>query len=104
VSEYAEKYGIDKNSFLAVTKCENREAIPDKQSNHRYTYAQIAKHPDWGKVGDREKSFGLWQIHLPSHPNITYEQAIDPEWSTDWAARQFKEGRAYWWTCYLTIY
>ena len=28
-------------------------------------------------VGDGGKSFGVWQIHLPAHPDITAQQACD---------------------------
>lgn len=50
-------------------------------------------------VGDHGTSFGLWQIHLPAHPDITKEQALDPVWSTRWAAQMFAKGYASRWTC-----
>lgn len=50
-------------------------------------------------VGDHGQSYGMWQIHLPSHPDITKEQALDPEWSTKWAMEQMAAGRARIWTC-----
>jgi hypothetical protein len=31
--------------------------------------------------GNRELSFGIAQIHLPSHPDVTMEQALDEEFS-----------------------
>lgn len=49
--------------------------------------------------GDGGKSYGIWQIFLPAHPTITKEQALDPVWSTTWAAEQFAAGRASLWTC-----
>lgn len=33
------------------------------------------------KNGVREPSFGIAQIHLPSHPDVTKEQALDEEFS-----------------------
>lgn len=33
------------------------------------------------KNGIREDSWGIAQIHLPSHPNVTKEQALDPEFA-----------------------
>lgn len=48
----------------------------------------------------REDSWGVAQIHLPSHPEITREQAQDPEWALEWAANEFKNGRASKWTEY----
>jgi len=35
------------------------------------------------KDGVREPSFGLAQIHLPSHPTVTVEQALDPYFAVD---------------------
>jgi hypothetical protein len=50
-------------------------------------------------VGDGGKSFGLWQWHLPSHPTMTKEQALDPIYSTQRAAQYFAAGKAHLWTC-----
>ena len=36
-------------------------------------------------VNSKPNSFGLWQIFLPHHPQITKEQALDPYISTDYA-------------------
>lgn len=52
-------------------------------------------------VGDNGKSFGLWQIHLPSHPG-TKEMALDPVKSTDWAIPRLKETPEIW-TCYRKL-
>lgn len=46
----------------------------------------------------REDSWGIAQIHLPAHPEISKEQALDPKWSIDWAAFQFSEGHQDMWT------
>lgn len=37
-------------------------------------------------VGDRGKSHGPFQIHLPAHPEVSIHQAMDWEWSANWAA------------------
>lgn len=37
-------------------------------------------------VGDSGKSFGPFHINLKYHPNITIEQAMNWEWSANWAA------------------
>ena len=34
--------------------------------------------------GVRERSYGVAQIHLPSHPSITKEQALDIEFAIKW--------------------
>lgn len=52
------------------------------------------------KDGGRELSFGLAQIHLPAHPEITKEQATDPLWAIDYLVRQVAQGRGNMWTCY----
>ena len=34
--------------------------------------------------GKQEQSYGLAQIHLPSHPTVTVEQALTPTFAVDW--------------------
>jgi len=53
--------------------------------------------------GKREQSYGIAQIHLPAHPHITLEQALDPLWSIEWMAEQFAEGRENMWTCHKLL-
>lgn len=50
-------------------------------------------------VGDRGTSFGVYQIHLPAHPDISKEQALDPRFNIRWAAEQFAAGRESMWSC-----
>lgn len=38
--------------------------------------AESAGRPD--AVGDQGSSFGLWQIHLPAHPDVSQACALDP--------------------------
>lgn len=48
----------------------------------------IAQHEstfDPTRVGDASTSYGMWQIHLPAHPDVTIASAQDPIWSTQWA-------------------
>lgn len=56
------------------------------------------------KAGGQEQSYGVCQIHLPSHPDITLEQAYDPKWCLDWSAEQFKEGRQWQWSSWKLLY
>lgn len=42
---------------------------------------------DPGAVGDAGTSFGLWQIHLPAHPDVTQACALDPRCAAAAAAR-----------------
>ena len=84
VEAYAVKYGIPAKPLIDTLSCES--------------------HFNASAIGDKGKSFGVAQIHLPSHPNITKEQALDPLWAIDWTAQQFKAGKAKMWTCYRILY
>lgn len=50
-------------------------------------------------IGDHGWSYGIWQIYLKAHPNITKAQAQDPEWSTRWALTHMKQGHWNMWSC-----
>lgn len=76
------KYGLS-DMFLDTLTCES------------------GLHPD--RVGDNGTSFGVAQIHLPAHPDVTKEEALDPEFAIEWSAQQFAAGRAYMWTCYRLL-
>lgn len=54
-------------------------------------------------VGDNGTSFGVFQIHLPAHPDITKEQALDPKWSTEWSLNLMKQGGYKHWSCYRKV-
>lgn len=49
-----------------------------------YAVCLVESNCDTGRVGDNGESFGAFQIHLPSHPDITKEQATNFEWSLRW--------------------
>jgi len=42
----------------------------------------------------REQSFGIFQIHVKAHTDVTVEQAKDPEFNTNWAINRIKKGYA----------
>lgn len=89
IEAYAVKYGIEAAPLLATLSCESNyraDARGDFDTHATPT------------------SFGVAQIHLPAHPDITREQALDPLWSIDWTARQFKAGRQHMWSCYRQLY
>ena len=79
----AEEKGVDSNLALRVATCESN-------LNHL-------------AIGDKGKSFGLWQIHEPSWPG-TKEIALDPIKSTDWAMEHLSKGRWGMWSCWKEIY
>lgn len=99
-NQTAKEHGLDIARFLDVINCESGWQS-DIQSKHTYSASQVARNPHWDVVvGQQEQSFGLVQIHLPSHPSITKEQAINPEWAIDWMADRWVEGKQSWWSCY----
>ena len=79
VVSYAKLYGVDEQTALRIAECESRL--------------------DPKIIGDNGDSRGLWQIHRPSWPEITDEQAFDPEWSTRWAMGKMAQGDFHLWTC-----
>lgn len=83
-SSVAEAQGLNKDHFLATLKCESRF--------------------DWKAVGDGGHSIGVAQIHANSHPDITYEQMLDPYWSILWMAKEWRNDRAWQWTCWRIKY
>lgn len=54
-------------------------------------------------VGDNGKSFGIAQIHLPSHPEITKEQALDPAFAIEYLAKEISEGNGGQWSCWRIV-
>lgn len=96
-SFYAALYNVSLATMWRVIKCEDGGLDPAAQSWVRYT----KDHPAWGvKAGDRELSFGLAQIHLPAHPNITIQQATDPDFALRFMASKIAQGRGSMWSCY----
>lgn len=53
-------------------------------------------------IGDNGNSRGLWQISKIYHPEVSDAQAFNPEWSTQWAAKNFKV-RPTMWSCYRKV-
>lgn len=55
---------------------------------------------DPNAVGDGGQSYGLVQIHLPAHPQITKAEASDPLFSLEFLAQNLKAGAGHLWSCY----
>lgn len=49
------------------------------------------------KKGIREESYGPVQIHLPDHPEITKEEALDPWFSVNFLIDEVNAGRLWKW-------
>lgn len=54
-------------------------------------------------TGDHNTSFGLAQIHLPAHPDVSKDEALDPIFSLNWAAQNFSKNPLIW-SCYRRLY
>ncbi len=76
----------EKRQAWNIVRCENRELDPGAQSRVMHGTK-------------REDSWGLAQIHLPAHPEVSKEQATDPEFAIDFLVKNVSEGKAYMWTC-----
>lgn len=84
ITAYAVHYGIPSQPLIDTLRCEsgfNSEA-----------------------VGDHGTSFGVAQIHLPAHKDVTREESLNPFFAIDWAAYQFSLGNENMWSCYKILY
>lgn len=90
---WANVYKVNAQEMFNVARCESN-FDPTVQSKF------------YDKKGKRERSFGVAQINLDAHPDITEEQAKMPQWSLSWMAQQFARGDIgkEQWTCYRDIY
>ena len=101
ISYYSEKYNVSEELMTDMIACETSNTNnPSIQSNIRYNFSDSKR----GIVkGEREKSFGLAQIHLPDHPEVTYEQATNADFAIQFMAREISEGHANIWSCYKLV-
>ena len=83
IVETARLFGIDEGRFLATAKCES------------------SLNPS--AIGDDGESIGIFQIHLPSHPSVTKELALNASWAIKWAAEKFRADPRIW-VCYKKLY
>lgn len=104
INQLTKEAGIEHKAeevYTTIAKCENISLEPTLQSGHRYK----SDNPKWGtKAGDQELSFGLVMIHLPSHPDVTKEQAQDPDFALRWMVDEFAQGHEWQWTCWRSFY
>jgi hypothetical protein len=86
---YANEYNVNPVEMWDIMSCESNGSTT-VESTHIM------------KSGIQERSFGLYQIYLPAHPNITLGEAEDPDYSIPWAAEQMSDGNAprVWYVCY----
>jgi len=75
----------------------------EKYQVNEFTVKQVIwheSHYDRFDVGDDGHAFGLAQINNIYHPNITKEQAQDPNFAIDFMAKNIKNGKGSMWTGY----
>lgn len=87
----AAKYGVNAVQLRNTLWCESQYKIGQSE------------YPDASGPNGREDSWGVAQIHLPDHPDVSREQAQDITFAVDWAAKEFAAGRATQWTCYRLL-
>jgi soluble lytic murein transglycosylase-like protein len=83
ITLYATKYDVSRETLKNIINCEsdfNPKAI-----------------------GDFGTSYGLVQIHLVAHPDISKADAYDPIFSIDYLAKSIKNGKGNQWTCFKSI-
>jgi len=94
IQEYATKqsikYNVDPILLNKVITCE---------SNWKNVQSRLYNKKD----GGRELSFGIVQIHLPDHKDITKSQALDERFSIRYIVSEIAQGRGKQWTCYRRI-
>ena len=82
VHYFAEKYNVSEAQMSKTISCESGWDT----LNHYKT--------------SREDSWGLVQINLYAHPEVTKEQATDAMFATEFMAKNFSLGHQKMWTCW----
>lgn len=96
VQTAAIKYDVPFNELWYTIGCETQDTFdPTIQSNVKYDFSDSRR----GIVyGEREQSYGLAQIHLPDHPEVSYKQATDAKFSIEFIASNWKKHSGWWYT------
>ena len=81
VSHYSDVYDIQESRINRIIKCES------------------GFNPNAHNLTKRENSWGLVQINLLAHKNISKEDAIDPYFSIPFLAENVSKGKSSMWTC-----
>jgi len=97
IRAYASKYDVSEALMLSTVSCETAGTFdPTIRSRAIYSYSN----PTTGIVaGTQEQSYGLAQIHLPANPDVTLEQAQDPDFALDFMASHLAKGEMWRWSC-----
>lgn len=93
VKKYAAPLHVNQKSMLETIKCEAKK-------NEDGTFDPLGQSQMLYKNGEQEESYGIAQIHLPDHPEISVEQAQNPEFAVSYMAIEFSRGHASAWSCW----
>ena len=81
---------------LSCGKSNSRDYVSQKATQislqWQIAYAVVRQESNWSCTPgtDGAGSYGLWQINLPAHPNISWDCAHDLVCSTNWAVPHLK--------------
>lgn len=81
VYNVAKVYGVSGYQMERTIECESR-----------FNNVQSSAYQN----GVREDSWGIAQIHLPSHPDVSREEAMNEEFAIDWMAKHFNDPYVTW--------
>lgn len=87
---YANTYNIDLNSFYKTIECESG-FDPNVQSQFK------------DKNGKQEQSYGLAQINVGVHTDVSIKEAKDPDFALTYMAKSFANGLQNRWSCYTIL-
>lgn len=82
VQKYSQIYSISPVIMTRIIACES------------------SNNPNARNLTEVESSYGLVQINLKAHTNITIEQATDPEFAVEFLAKNFDNAPRMWFNCY----
>lgn len=91
ISEAAIKHGVSATVMREVIKCESM-------------YQNIQSLIPANGPNGREDSWGIVQIHLPSHPSVTRAEALNKEFAANFLAEKLSKNQGYLWTCHRNLY
>lgn len=79
ITEDATKYGVSHVELYNTIKCESDFVVD--------------------AIGDNGLAYGLSQIRIDYHPDISLEQADNPAYAIDYMAHEFSYGNEREWSC-----
>lgn len=76
------------SQYYAVSSTTMRTIVKRESAGNQYA------------IGDHGSSYGLTQIHLPAHKDVSIQEAFSPEFSLNFLAYHLSLGQCYLWsTC-----